>query len=160
MNMYRTIEDFKADWTNSAKGTTLVLKALTDDTLNVAIVEGHNTLGWLGWHLTTAPSFFGNVLGDFNFAPVESNEQPREAATIVEVYKQVSADVLEKISALTDEDLVKPSKLPDGTLNGHVLRLLVDHQTHHRGQMTVLLRQANLHVPSVMGPTKEDSEAK
>jgi uncharacterized damage-inducible protein DinB len=38
---------------------------------------------------------------------------------------------------------------------GAMLRSLIDHQTHHRGQMTVLLRQAGLPVPGVMGPTKE-----
>ena len=35
------------------------------------------------------------------------------------------------------------------------LYVLVSHQTHHRGQMTVLMRQAGLHVPSTYGPTKE-----
>lgn len=40
-------------------------------------------------------------------------------------------------------------------IRGKFLRMLIDHQTHHRGQMTVLLRQAGLTVPGVMGPTKE-----
>lgn len=38
---------------------------------------------------------------------------------------------------------------------GKLLRILINHQTHHLGQMTVLLRQAGLKVPPVMGPTKE-----
>jgi len=42
---------------------------------------------------------------------------------------------------------------------GEILRSLVDHQTHHRAQMQVLLRQAGLPVPGVMGPTKEQSKA-
>ena len=29
--MYRTIEDFQADWAKSAEGTTRVFEALTDD---------------------------------------------------------------------------------------------------------------------------------
>jgi uncharacterized damage-inducible protein DinB len=37
--------------------------------------------------------------------------------------------------------------------------MMIDHQTHHRGQMTVLLRQAGLTVPGVMGPTKEQMKA-
>ena len=44
------------------------------------------------------------------------------------------------------------------TLRGALLRTMIDHQTHHRGQMTVLLRQAGLKVPGVMGPTKEDMQ--
>ena len=35
------------------------------------------------------------------------------------------------------------------------LHVLVVHQAHHRGQMTVLMRQAGLLVPSIYGPVKE-----
>jgi len=30
------------------------------------------------------------------------------------------------------------------------------HQSHHRGQMTVLMRQAGLRVPYIYGPAYED----
>jgi uncharacterized damage-inducible protein DinB len=33
--------------------------------------------------------------------------------------------------------------------------VLISHQIHHRGQMTVLMRQAGLAVPSIYGPVKE-----
>ena len=36
------------------------------------------------------------------------------------------------------------------------LAILVAHQTHHRGQMTVLMRQAGLKVPGVYGPSKDE----
>ena len=32
---------------------------------------------------------------------------------------------------------------------------LINHQNHHRGQMTVLMRQAGLTVPGVYGPAKK-----
>nr|WP_275983527.1 DinB family protein [Paenibacillus hamazuiensis] len=35
----------------------------------------------------------------------------------------------------------------------------VRHQAHHRGQLTVLMRQADLVVPGVYGPSKEELEA-
>lgn len=38
-------------------------------------------------------------------------------------------------------------------LNGGSLRYTIMHQAHHRGQMTVLMRQAGLRVPDVYGPT-------
>jgi uncharacterized damage-inducible protein DinB len=40
-----------------------------------------------------------------------------------------------------------------------VFRLLIQHQAHHRGQLTVLMRQADLKVPGVYGPNKEEWEA-
>ena len=39
-----------------------------------------------------------------------------------------------------------------------VFRLLIQHQAHHRGQLTVLMRQADLKVPGVYGPSKEEWE--
>jgi uncharacterized damage-inducible protein DinB len=39
---------------------------------------------------------------------------------------------------------------------GQSLTNLVAHQCHHRGQMTVLMRQAGLRVPGFYGPAKED----
>jgi len=37
-----------------------------------------------------------------------------------------------------------------------VLVSLITHQAHHRGQMTVLMRQAGLKVPGVYGPAREE----
>ncbi|MBT8395540.1 MAG: hypothetical protein HKO65_15595, partial [Gemmatimonadetes bacterium] len=42
---------------------------------------------------------------------------------------------------------------------GKTLTALLNHQTHHRGQMTVLMRQAGLKVPGVYGPAKEEWES-
>gem|GEM_PF-5815448 len=42
---------------------------------------------------------------------------------------------------------------------GQTLIYLLLHQTHHRGQMTVLMRQAGLKVSGIYGPAKEEWEA-
>ena len=41
-------------------------------------------------------------------------------------------------------------------MRGQSLAALVGHQTHHRGQMAPLMRQAGLKVPGVYGPSKEE----
>jgi uncharacterized damage-inducible protein DinB len=40
-------------------------------------------------------------------------------------------------------------------LNGLTLRILISHEIHHRGQMTVVMRQAGLRVPDIYGPTRD-----
>ena len=40
--------------------------------------------------------------------------------------------------------------------NSLSLWVLITHQIHHRGQMTVLMRQAGLVVPGIYGPAKEE----
>lgn len=156
--MYRKVDDFLTDWSNASEGTINVLYALTDEKLDQAIVEGHNTLGWLGWHLSGAIVYFAgqvglevNLHGDLNTVPTSAEE-------ISSAYKKISADLKNAVEKLTDEQMVEEVDshgqfVPRGAL----LRMMIDHQTHHRGQMTVLLRQAGLKVPGVMGPTKEDA---
>jgi len=39
---------------------------------------------------------------------------------------------------------------------GKVLSVLVKHQTHHQGQLTVIMRLAGLKVPGVYGPAEEE----
>ncbi|MGO4886249.1 DinB family protein [Anaerobacillus sp. MEB173] len=156
--MYRTVNDFLRDWSHSANGTLQVLESLTDEKLDQAIVEGHNTLGQLGWHLATSPAFFAGQVG-LNIEPAGANEDiPNQASVIVEAYKKVMEDVKQEAEqTLTDDKMSENVETVIGTMpRGAMLRTLIDHQTHHRGQMTVLLRQAGLRVPGVMGPTKED----
>lgn len=159
--MYRKVEDFITEWNASATGTINVFKAMTDDRLNQAIVEGHNTLGWLAWHLTNTPVFLGKYAG-LEIAPVGDPRQvPASVQIIVEAYEKMTNDFSNAASKLSDEALLEEVSAFGGiTTRGQILRKIVDHQTHHRGQMTVLLRQAGLSVPGVMGPTKEQNSNK
>jgi len=157
--MYRTVNDFLTDWSNASAGTVKVLDALTDDKLNQTIVEGHNSLGWLGWHLSGAILYFAGQVG-LTIHPVgDPKTIPATADEISRAYQQISGDLKTAVEReLTDEKMIENvdshgQQIPRGAL----LRTMIDHQTHHRGQMTVLLRQAGLRVPGVMGPTKEDA---
>ena len=155
--MYRTTEDFINDWSQSAASTLEVIRAISDDKADVGIVEGHNSLGWLAWHVTTAPELFGNMLAGLGLeVKLDPHAQPATVAEIAAAYEKVMAEVTTKASALTDADLLAEVKGFYGPASrGAILRKMIDHQTHHVGQMTVLLRQAGLVVPPVMGPTKE-----
>ena len=154
--MYRKVEDFLEDWAVSYKGTANAIKAMTDEKLNQSIVEGHSTLGWLAWHLVGAAGAFGQFAGFKVQGPGRNDLQPTSVQEISQTYEALSQAIEEEASKLTDEDLLEEVKSFTGvTKRGKLLRGLIDHQTHHRGQMTVLLRQAGLQVPPVMGPTKE-----
>ncbi|HWO76436.1 MAG TPA: DinB family protein [Bacillus sp. (in: firmicutes)] len=155
--MYRTVNDFLMDWSRASSGTIQVLESLTDEKLDQAIVEGHSTLGWLGWHLVTAVPFFAGQVGLKVSVPGDVSSVPDKASTILDAYKKVSEELVKEAEEkLTDESIVESvESFGQLTPRGATLRLFIDHQTHHRGQMTVLLRQAGLNVPGILGPTKE-----
>lgn len=154
--MYRTVDDFLVDWQQSANGTLKVMREMTDDKLDFAIVEGHNSLGWLSWHLVGAAGAFAKF-GGLDLSGVDrAKKQPDSVAEIAETYERTANAIAEEAKKLTDESLTEEvSSFVGPTERGRLLRGLIDHQNHHRSQMTVLLRQAGLTVPPVMGPTKE-----
>jgi uncharacterized damage-inducible protein DinB len=154
--MYRKVEDFIEEWTIASEGTANVMKAITDEKLNQSIVAGHSTLGWLAWHLVGAAGAFGHFAGFTVQGPAHNEPQPTSAQEIADAYETIAQAIKEEAAKLTDEDLLGDVNSFTGpTQRGKLLRGMIDHQTHHRGQMTVLLRQAGLAVPPVMGPTKE-----
>jgi uncharacterized damage-inducible protein DinB len=157
LHMYRKKDDFLQHWNIASQGTLKVLEALTDEKLGQEIAEGHNTLGWLGWHLVTSPAFFGGQVGLEIEAAGGPHDVPSSATDIVDAYRKASDQIKHEVEKLSDEQMVEAvdsfaGKIPRGSL----LCSMIDHQTHHRGQMTVLLRQAGLKVPGIMGPTQED----
>lgn len=154
--MYRVAEDFVKDWAISSKGALKVMQAIPDDKMHIAIVDEHNSLGWLSWHLVSVAGAFGHFAGLQIPGPGPDMPQPETMAGIIEKYEMVREAYKKEAAALTEEQLLEEVPAFGGMMKrGELLSKVISHQTHHIGQMTVLLRQAGLAVPPVMGPTKE-----
>lgn len=156
--MLRTIDDFQKHWAYEVDMTTKTLKNLTDESLGQKVTPEGRTLGFLAWHLTqTLPEMLGLVELKID-GPEHNAECPTDAASIVAAYEKAAASVTAEVNAnWNDETLLKTDALYGETWSrGQTLFYLILHQTHHRGQMTVLMRQAGLAVPGVYGPAKEE----
>ncbi|MCH7471655.1 DinB family protein [bacterium] len=156
--MFRKVDDFFKGYEYETQATQKVLGALTDESLNQRVAEGFRTLGDLAWHLvTTVPEMMNrtglNVEGPSNEQPV-----PSTASEIKDAYGNVSSKLVEQIKAnWNDETLLETDEMYGDTWpRGVTLGALLAHESHHRGQMTVLMRQAGLKVPGVYGPAKEE----
>ena len=159
--MFRRLDDFSKAWTEEAKHTLAVLEAIPDKAAGTAITAGHRDLGRLAWHLVEAviemPTKMGlaipgaeRVKGGF------IGEAPATLAEVAEIYTAASAALLKGLEAWSDADLEREDDMYGETWRrGMTLYVIIVHQTHHRGQMTVLMRQAGLRVPSIYGPVKE-----
>lgn len=157
MSMYYRIEDFAADWRNETLATTRAMEALTDASLAQQVTDGHRTLGRMAWHVVQTIHEMLSRTG-LQFDGVGEYEPvPTSAAAIVEGYKRSSQAMLDAILASwTDSSLTEEHDMYGETWSrGLTLAVLVKHEVHHRGQMTVLMRQAGLRVPDLYGPTKE-----
>ena len=156
--MFTSITEFLKTWEKEVESTLRILNALTDDSLNQKITQDDRTLGRIAWHLaTTIPEMMsrtGLVFEGFcEDAPV-----PNSAKEIVHYFREVSKTMeMEIKDHWKDQTLLEEREMYGETWAiGTTLSALVDHQIHHRGQMTVLMRQAGLKVPGIYGPARED----
>jgi uncharacterized damage-inducible protein DinB len=158
--MFRKMDDFLARFDNDTSATRKIFAALTDESLKAMSVEGHRELGGIAWHIVvTYPEMMNQT--DLGIASINHESMPPSSA----------AEILAGYDSVTDElkSAVK-SKWSDKTLEavddmygrkwarGLTLGILLDHEVHHRGQMTILMRMAGLTVPGIYGPAKEEWE--
>ena len=159
--MLRKIEDFQKDWAYETEATLKVLNALTDESLGQKVTPTGRSLGFLAWHLTQTLGEMPGRTGLTIDAPSHEAEVPTSAKEIAASYAKAARSVAEEVSKnWTDETLLQSDDMYGETwTRGQTLYVLIIHQAHHRGQMTVLMRQAGLQVPGVYGPSKEEWEA-
>ncbi|MBB3110608.1 putative damage-inducible protein DinB [Paenibacillus phyllosphaerae] len=156
--MFTSIASFEASWLHETQGTQRVMDALTDESLKQTIAPNHRPLGQLAWHITTSIHEMLSRTGLTFPAAGEDEKAPASAAVIAEAYRTSSAAVLAAVKEQwTDETLLKTANMyGDEWPNGLTLHILIMHEVHHRGQMTVLMRQAGLRVPGLYGPSREE----
>ena len=159
--MFRRLDDFIKAWADEAKHTLAVLDAIPDKALDTAVSKEHRDLRRLAWHLVESliemPSKMGlaipgseRIKGGFIDAP------PATMQEMAQVYTTASDAFLKGLDNWSDADLEREDELyGEIWRRGITLQTIIVHQVHHRGQMTVLMRQAGLLVPSIYGPVKE-----
>lgn len=158
LTMYRSIEDFIKDWETESAGSVKIFSSLTENTRKTLIHPDVRSLERLSWHLTQTITEMGNRAGLFNEDELEHKEIPANLSAIVETYSKFSDALVKAVrSKWTDSSLTdKVEMYGEAWEKGKVLRVLTTHQTHHRGQMTVIMRMLGLPVAGLYGPSKEE----
>jgi uncharacterized damage-inducible protein DinB len=118
----------------------------------------------LGWHIAAAQERFlgGVALGGFDFSPIHQPESMQHSADIAVWYGESFARNFEKLQALSGEQLVKVLdfrglfQLPAVMY----LQFEMNHEIHHRGQLSTYLRPMGAKVPAIYGESYDTAEAK
>jgi uncharacterized damage-inducible protein DinB len=156
--MYRTIHDFTEDWKRETLSTLRVFRVLNDASLGQKVTADGRSLGFLAWHIIHSLVETAEQTGLHVPGPAEDLPAPKSAREISFAY-QAAADsiALQVREQWTDASLAEEVEVfGEKWKRGFALASLLRHQTHHRGQITVLMRQAGLRVPGVCGPAKEE----
>ncbi len=156
--MYATIDSFVEDWKGESATTLRVLRIMTDASLGQMVVPEGRSLGFIAWHLVLTIGEMGGKAGLPVSAPREDSPTPGRAGEIVAAYETASRSLSGEARKLWSDRMLQEELQMYGRTwrRGSVLTSIVRHQIHHRGQMTVLMRQAGLLVPGIYGPSREE----
>lgn len=156
--MFPTISSFVYVWSQELEATQKLFKHLTDKSLSHAIGPEGRTLGRLAWHITTTIPEMMNRTGLSITSPDPESAVPASAKQIFNAFNDAAIVLLEQVQAKwTDTTLQQEDDMyGQQWKRGATLMALVLHLVHHRGQMTVVMRQAGLAIPGLYGPAREE----
>jgi uncharacterized damage-inducible protein DinB len=148
-----------------AQTTRRVLERVPEDRLSWKPHEKSMSLGQLALHVATVPGMVAEISQHSPF-PVPEFTQPgaTSAAELVPVLEQSVAKAKQIMSRMKDADLANQWSVVDGSREvmrlpiGALLRsIMLNHWYHHRGQLSVYLRQVGVPVPSIYGPSADEN---
>ncbi len=156
--MYRTLDDVLTAAGYQAESTLKIFAALTDANLGQEVAPGHRNLGQIAWHIVTSIPEMMNRTGLGMSSVGYDTPPPGSAKEIVDGYRAVSAELVAALKEKwTDETLFETDDMyGEAWPRGFTVNAMLQHEVHHRAQMTVLLRQAGAQVSGVFGPAKEE----
>jgi uncharacterized damage-inducible protein DinB len=143
--------------------TSKILKAYPANKADLKPAEKLRTAKELAW------TFVGEqAVADMAFKGKIDFSQPgpKPPATfqdIITTFEKTYRETLAKVSKASDEQLAKmvqfpvgPGKMGDFRVQD-VLWMLISDQVHHRGQLSVYVRIAGAKLPSIYGPTADET---
>jgi uncharacterized damage-inducible protein DinB len=156
--VYHTIDEFLTEWSYESESTQKLLDLLTDDSLATRVKEGERSLGFLAWHIvTTFHEMLSRVGLEFE-APHHDAALPATSNEIAEGYRQANQGFTEAVRKQWNDANLADENDMYGEMwsNATTLNVLIKHQIHHRGQLTILMRQAGLSMIGMYGPSREE----
>nr|MBN2277813.1 DinB family protein [candidate division Zixibacteria bacterium] len=156
--MFHTIEEFTSVWKSHTDGTRRVLNAITDQALAKEVTPEHRNVARLAWHLVTTIPEMAERTGLQLDGPKADSPLPKTVREIREGYDRVASSLQAQVEKNWDDADLQTEDNMYGQMwkKNFSLKVIIDHEIHHRGQLTVLMRQAGLKVPGIFGPSKEE----
>lgn len=158
------IQEYIEEQQREAETTRRVLQRVPEDKLAWRPHEKSMTLGQLALHIARIPGGVAEIVvkqrHEANFVGIP---QPASKAEILSTLEQSLAKCSELLGGLDDAALDANWELYAGgravmvmPRKAVVRSILLNHWYHHRGQLTVYLREVGAMVPSVYGPSADE----
>jgi uncharacterized damage-inducible protein DinB len=149
-----------------AKTTRRVLERVPDSQLSWRPHEKARTLGELALHVATVPGGVAQLaaMPSPAQAPNFTDPSPKSASELVPALEQSIETAKSSLGGMSDDELMATWRIMKGERELFALprvaflrSILLNHWYHHRGQLTVYLRQLDVPIPSIYGPSADEN---
>lgn len=156
--MYHTIDEFLTEWSYESESTQKILDLLTNDALSTKAKEGERSLGFLAWHIVISLHEMMTRAGLEFEAPHHDAELPATTNEIADGYRRANQGFTDAVRKQWNDANLADENDMYGEMwsNATTLNVLIKHQIHHRGQLTILMRLAGLPMIGIYGPSREE----
>jgi len=160
-----TVEALLQELEQEAQTTRRLLERVPGDRLGWKPHDKSMSLGQLALHVAMVPGAVAEIASQ-SPVPLPEFNQPSatSAAELIPAFEKSVAKAREVLRTMDDAALAKTWRVVDGGRDvmalpvGALLRsIMLNHWYHHRGQLSVYLRQLDVAVPSIYGPSADEN---
>jgi (2Fe-2S) ferredoxin/uncharacterized damage-inducible protein DinB len=158
--MATTMKEILERYEHEHASTHAVIAAMPEVHASFRPHERSLSWGQLAWHVATTPLYYVSEVFKLPTQlgwDLDNARPPTTTAGLVQALDDIYDEI---VGALHTKDDAWLDEMTDyhGTMKEKrwILGHVIDHEIHHRGQMTVLLRLKDASVPQVYGPTADE----
>lgn len=148
-----------------AQTTRRVLERVPDNKLTWRPHAKARTLGELALHVATVPGAVAEIATEAQVqAPEFIDPSPKNAAELIPALDRSIATAKKVLGGMDDKTLTATWRLMRGDREllavprvGLLRSIMLNHWYHHRGQLSVYLRELGVPVPSIYGPSADEN---
>ena len=149
-----------------ASTTRRVLERVPDNKLTWRPHEKARTLGELALHVALVPGAVAELVASQSTAqaPDFTYPSPKSASELLPALEQSIATAKKLLGGMDDATLMATWRLMRGERELFALprvallrSIMLNHWYHHRGQLTVYLRELDVPIPSIYGPSADEN---
>jgi uncharacterized damage-inducible protein DinB len=159
-----TIQPFLHYFGSVRERTMRVARCIPPDKIEWTYAPGKFTLGDILRHLAVAERYMWaeSVQCQPSRYTTHGKELAEGHENVMAFMERLHSESLDIFRRLTDEDLQRKCKTPDNApiTTWKWLRLMVEHEIHHRGQVYLYLAMLGVRTPPLYGLTSEEVRAR
>jgi len=160
------IDSMLQELEQEAETTRRVLARVPNDHLTWRPHEKARTLGELAFHVATVPGSVAELVAKQSTvqAPQFNDPQPTNASELIPALDESIAKAKKALAGMDDSELMSTWRMMRGERELFALpriailrSIMLNHWYHHRGQLSVYLKQLDVPIPSIYGPSADEN---